>query len=50
MVLYVALIAIVNLGLGCVLALYLGAGRQQLATTVGEPAAELDHADTEAGH
>ena len=45
MVIYVALIAILNLGLGYALAVYLGAGRPQLATTIGEPLEPLDHAD-----
>ena len=35
MVIYVALIAILNLGLGYALAVYLGAGRQQLAAADG---------------
>ena len=38
MVIYVALIAILNLGLGYALAVYLGAGRAQLATTIGDAA------------
>ncbi|HEY2895400.1 MAG TPA: hypothetical protein VGJ16_14345 [Pirellulales bacterium] len=46
MVIYVALIAILNLGLGYALAKYLGAGRQQLATTIGEPLESLEHADS----
>jgi hypothetical protein len=45
MVIYVALIAILNLGLGYALATYLGAGRSQLATTIGEPLESLDHSD-----
>ena len=47
MVIYVALIAIVNLGLGYALAVYLGAGRSQLATTIGEPLESLDNSDSE---
>ena len=46
MVIYVALTAIVNLGLGYALALYLGAGRVQFATSVGEPLESLDHSDS----
>jgi hypothetical protein len=42
MVLYVALIALLNLGLGYALAVYLGAGRSQLATTIGEPLESSD--------
>jgi hypothetical protein len=45
MVIYVALIAILNLGLGYALAVYLGAGRSQWATTIGEPLGSLDEAD-----
>jgi hypothetical protein len=48
MVIYVALIAILNLGLGYALAKYLGVGRPQLATTIGEPLQSLDHSDS--GH
>jgi hypothetical protein len=47
MVIYVALIAIVNLGLGYALAVYLGAGRSQLATTIGEPLESLNDSDSE---
>ena len=47
MVIYVALIAILNLGLGYALALYLGAGRQQLAATVGEPLDSADYSSTD---
>jgi hypothetical protein len=46
MVIYVALIAILNLGLGYALAKYLGAGRPQLATTIGEPLESPDHSDS----
>ena len=46
MVIYVALTAIVNLGLGYALALYLGAGRAQLATSICEPLESLDHSDS----
>ena len=43
---YVALIAILNLGLGYALARYLGAGRPQMATTSGELLeADTDHGD-----
>jgi hypothetical protein len=42
MVIYVALIALLNLGLGYALAVYLGAGRSQLATTIGD---SLDSSD-----
>jgi hypothetical protein len=47
MVIYVALIAIVNLGLGYALAVYLGAGRPRLATTGGEPLESLDYTDSD---
>jgi hypothetical protein len=47
MVVYVALIAILNLGLGYALAVYLGAGRSQFATTVGNPLESLDHNDSD---
>lgn len=47
MVLYVALIALLNLGLGYALAVYLGAGRSQLATTIGEPLDSLNDLDSE---
>jgi hypothetical protein len=43
MVIYVALIAILNLGLGYVLAIYLGAGRPKLTATIGDSPAVLDH-------
>jgi hypothetical protein len=46
MVIYVALIAILNLGLGYALAVYLGAGRAQLVTNIDEPLASLDHSDS----
>ena len=46
MVIYVALIAILNLGLGYALAKYLGTGRPQLATTIGEPLESPDHSDS----
>ena len=42
MVVYVALIAVLNLGLGYALATYLGAGRSQMATTIGEPLETFD--------
>jgi hypothetical protein len=45
MVFYVALIAILNLGLGYALAVYLGAGRAQLAATIGESLEPLDDLD-----
>ena len=45
--LVVALIALLNLGLGYALAVYLGAGRSQLATTIGEPLDSID--DSESG-
>jgi len=45
MVIYVALIAILNLGLGYALAVYLGAGRAQLVTNIDEPLESLDHSD-----
>jgi hypothetical protein len=48
MVFYVALIAILNLGLGYALATYLGAGRSQLATTIGEPPESFDYSDVAA--
>jgi hypothetical protein len=47
MVLYVALIALLNLGLGYALAVYLGAGRSQLVTTIGDPLDSID--DSESG-
>jgi hypothetical protein len=46
MVIYVAVIAILNLGLGYVLAKYLGVGRPQLATPTGESLESLDHSDS----
>jgi hypothetical protein len=46
MVIYVALIAILNLGLGYALALYLSAGRAQLANAIGEPLESLDYPDS----
>jgi hypothetical protein len=49
MVIYVALIAILNLGLGYALAKYLGAGRPQLAATIGEPLDSLEQSDAAAG-
>jgi len=45
MVYYVALIAILNLGLGYALAVYLGAGRSQWAATFDEPLEPLDDLD-----
>ncbi len=45
MVIYVALIAILNLGLGYGLAVYLGAGRSQLATTIGDSVESLESLD-----
>ena len=45
MVIYVALIAILNLGLGYALAMYLGAGRPQLSPTIVELLEPLDHSD-----
>ena len=45
MVIYVALIAILNLGLGYALAVYLGAGFSRLATAVAEPLESLDDSD-----
>ena len=47
MVIYVALIAILNLGLGYALAVYLGAGHAQLATTIGEPLKPFDNSDSD---
>jgi hypothetical protein len=47
MVVYVALIAVLNLGLGYALAVYLGAGRTQLATAIGESLEPLDDLDAE---
>ncbi len=46
MVWYVALIAIVNLGLGYGLAVYLGAGRAKLASVTGDTMDESEYADT----
>jgi hypothetical protein len=43
MVVYVALIAILNLGLGYALAVYLRAGRTHLATSIGE---SMDQSDS----
>jgi hypothetical protein len=48
MVIYVGLIAILNLGLGYGLAKYLGAGRPQFATAIGEPLESLDQSDAAA--
>ena len=42
MVWYVAVIAVLNLGLGYLLAVYLGAGRAQLATSMDD---SLDDAE-----
>ncbi len=47
MVYYVALIAILNLGLGYALAVYLGASRTRLATTAGDTLEALDSADAD---
>lgn len=47
MVWYVALIAILNLGLGYLLAVYLGVGRPQLAATAVEPLDDPDYSDTD---
>jgi hypothetical protein len=50
MVWYVALIAILNLGLGYALAVYLGSGRTQLATATGrslDDSENLDDLDVE---
>ena len=49
MVIYVALIAILNLGLGYFLALYLGADRPKLTATIGDSPAALEHTDSDAG-
>lgn len=46
MVIYVALIAILNLGLGYALALYMGAGRARLATG-SVPMESLDDVDSD---
>ncbi len=46
MIIYVALISVLNLGLGFALALYLGVGRRQMASTIGEPIEAHDHADS----
>jgi hypothetical protein len=42
MVIYVALIAILNLGLGYALAKYLGAGHSQRPATTGDPLESCD--------
>lgn len=47
MVWYVALIAIVNLGLGYLLAVYLAAGRPQLAARAAQSHEELEYSDGE---
>jgi hypothetical protein len=48
MVIYVALIAILNLGLGYALAVYLGKGSAQLVSNVDEPLESLDYSDSAA--
>lgn len=45
MVLYVALISILNLGLGFALATYINAGRGQLVATTGGSIDSTDHED-----
>jgi len=45
MIIYVALIAILNLGLGYAMARYLGVGRPQLAVALVEPLEAVEHAD-----
>lgn len=47
MVWYVAVIAVVNLGLGYVLAVYLGAGRAQIAAATGDSLNDSEFADSE---
>ena len=47
MVIYVALIAILNLGLGYALAVYVGAGRGQFAPAIGEPIESLGDSDSD---
>jgi len=46
MLYYVALIAVLNLGLGYALAVYLGAGRAPFAATIGESLEPLDDFDS----
>jgi hypothetical protein len=48
MVIYVGMIAILNLSLGYALALYMGAGRGPMAATAsGESMDSLDYADSD---
>jgi hypothetical protein len=47
MVWYVALIAIVNLGLGYGLAVYLAAGRGQLASATGDTMDDSEYANSD---
>lgn len=47
MVWYVAIIAIANLGLGYGLAVYLGAGRAQLASATGDTMDESEYAEAD---
>jgi len=45
MVWYVAIVAILNLGLGYALAVYLGAGRPEMATVGGDLLDDSDYSD-----
>jgi hypothetical protein len=47
MVWYVAFIAVLNLGLGYLLAVYLGAGRPQLASYAADAYDEAEYSDRE---
>ena len=47
MVIYVALIAILNLGLGYALAVYLGTGRPQFATSIGDEFDSISDAESD---
>lgn len=47
MVWYVAVIAVLNLGLGYVLAVYLGAGRTPIAAATSDSMIDSEYADSE---
>jgi hypothetical protein len=47
MVWYVAVIAVLNLGLGYFLAVYLGAGRAQIEVAMGDLLDDSEYADSE---
>ena len=42
---YIAITALLNLGLGYALAVYMGAGRVQMATTIGDVLEDSEHID-----